>query len=26
MIPDAITYAKQCHACQIYGDFIHQAP
>ena len=26
MIPDAIAYAKRCHACQIYGDFIHQAP
>jgi len=26
MIPDAITYAKRCHACQIHGDFIHQAP
>jgi len=26
MIPDAISYAKQCHACQIYGDFITQAP
>jgi len=26
MIPDAITYAKQCHVCQIHGDFIHQAP
>jgi len=25
MIPDAITYAKRCHACQIHGDFIHQA-
>jgi len=24
MIPDAIAYAKQCHACQIHGDFIHQ--
>jgi len=26
MIPDTIAYAKRCHACQIYGDFIHQAP
>ena len=26
MIPDAITYAKQCHTYQIHGDFIHQAP
>jgi len=26
MIPDAIAYAKRCHACQIHGDFIHQAP
>jgi len=26
MIPDDIVYAKRCHACQIYGDFIHQAP
>ena len=26
MIPDAITYAKRCHACQVHGDFIHQAP
>ena len=26
MIPDAIAYAKRCHACQIYDDFIHQAP
>jgi len=25
MIPDAIVYAKRCHACQIHGDFIHQA-
>ena len=25
MIPNAITYAKRCHACQIHGDFIHQA-
>ena len=24
MIPDAIAYAKWCHACQIYGDVIHQ--
>jgi len=26
MIPGAITYAKRCHACQVHGDFIHQAP
>ena len=26
MIADAITYAKRCHACQVHGDFIHQAP
>jgi len=26
MIPDAIAYAKRCHACQIHGDFIIQAP
>jgi len=26
MIPDAIAYAKWCHACQIHGDFIHHAP
>ena len=26
MIPDAIAYAKRCHACQIHSDFIHQAP
>ena len=26
MIPDAIAYAKRCHACQVRGDFIHQAP
>jgi len=26
MIPDAIAYGKRCHACQIHGDFIHQAP
>jgi len=26
MVPDAIIYAKRCHACQIHGDFIHQAP
>jgi len=26
MIPNAIAYAKRCHACQIHGDFIHQAP
>ena len=26
MNPDAIAYAKRCHACQIHGDFIHQAP
>jgi len=26
MIPEAIAYAKRCHACQVHGDFIHQAP
>jgi len=26
MIYDTIAYAKRCHACQIHGDFIHQAP
>ena len=26
MISDAIAYARQCHTCQIHGDFIHQAP
>jgi hypothetical protein len=26
MITDAIAYARRCHACQIHGDFIHQAP
>jgi len=26
MIPDAIASAKRCHACQIHGDFIDQAP
>ena len=26
MIPDVIAYAKRCHAYQILGDFIHQAP
>ena len=26
MIPDVIAYTKRCHACQIRGDFIHQAP
>jgi len=26
MILDAITYAKRCHACQVHGYFIHQAP
>ena len=26
MIPDAIGYAKRCYACQIHGDFVHQAP
>ena len=26
MIADAVTYAKGCHACQVHGDFIHQAP
>ena len=25
MIPDVIAYAKRCHACQVHGDFIHQA-
>ena len=25
MNPDAIAYAKRCHACQIHGDFVHQA-
>jgi len=25
LTPDAIAYAKRCHACQIYGDFVHQA-
>jgi len=25
MIPDAIAYAKRCHAYQVHGDFIHQA-
>ena len=25
MIPDAIAYAKWCHACQTHGDFVHQA-
>jgi len=25
MIPNAITYAKRCHAYQVHGDFIHQA-
>ena len=25
MIPDAIVYAKRCHACQIHRDFVHQA-
>jgi len=23
MIPDAIACAKQCHTCQVHGDFIH---
>ena len=23
MIPDAIAYAKRCHAYQVHGDFIH---
>jgi len=26
MIPNAIAYAKRCHACQKHGNFIHQAP
>jgi len=26
IIPDAIAYAKRCHACLIHGDFIHRAP
>jgi len=26
MIPNAIAYARRCHACQIDGDFVHQAP
>jgi len=26
MIPNAIAYAKRCNACQIHGNFIHQAP
>ena len=26
MIPDAIVYAKRYYACQIHGDFVHQAP
>jgi len=26
MILDPIAYAKRCHACQIHGDFIYQAP
>ena len=26
MISDSIAYARRCHACQIYGDFIHQTP
>ena len=26
MIHNAIAYAKRCHACQIHGDFVHQAP
>ena len=25
MIPDANTYAKRCHVCQVHSDFIHQA-
>jgi len=24
--PCAIAYAKRSHACQIHGDFVHQAP
>jgi len=26
MIPDAIEYAKRCHAYQIHGNFVHQEP
>ena len=26
MILDAIAYAKRCHAYQIHGDFVDQAP
>jgi len=26
MIPDAIAYAKRCHACQVHGNFIHKPP
>ena len=26
MIPDTIAFAKRCRACQIHGDFVHQAP
>jgi len=26
MIHDAIAYARRCYACQIHGDFVHQAP
>jgi len=26
MISDATAYARRCQACQIHGDFIHQAP
>ena len=26
MVSDAVAYARRCHACQIHGDFIHQAP
>ncbi|XP_020249430.1 uncharacterized protein LOC109826820 [Asparagus officinalis] len=25
-IVDAVNYAKRYHACQVHGDFIHQAP
>jgi len=26
IISDSIAYARRCHACRIYGDFIHQTP
>ena len=26
MISDAIAYARRCYACQIHGEFMHQAP